>query len=164
MMQRLLLALLLVAGLGAPASAQTYWLTPGGSGVNGAVGMCLNVLKQAIPCSDPGALQFTAISSVVSAALETSHVLKASAGQLDNLMVTTTTNSGYLLLLDSATDPGNGVVAPKKCISLAAAATTGISWGQFPEKFSTGITAVFSTTGCFTETQSATAYFSGQVQ
>ncbi|MBV8474084.1 MAG: hypothetical protein JO107_14795 [Hyphomicrobiales bacterium] len=34
---------------GADAYAQTYWVTPGGPGVNGAIGMCLNAQGQAIP-------------------------------------------------------------------------------------------------------------------
>lgn len=39
-----------------PAMAQTYWLTPGGSGVNGAVGMCVNASNLAVSCSDASAL------------------------------------------------------------------------------------------------------------
>lgn len=49
------LASLLLAQLG-QAFAQspntdTYFYTPGGSGVNGAVGMCLNTSNKAVPCS-----------------------------------------------------------------------------------------------------------------
>jgi hypothetical protein len=46
----------------APAEAQntdTYFGTPGGGGVNGAVGMCLNASNQAVPCSAAGALPGT---------------------------------------------------------------------------------------------------------
>lgn len=39
-----------------PADAQNFWTTPGGSGVNGAVGMCLTAANKAVPCSDPSAL------------------------------------------------------------------------------------------------------------
>lgn len=42
-----------------PAAAQnsdTYFGTPGGGGVNGAVGMCLDASNKARPCSDPLAL------------------------------------------------------------------------------------------------------------
>lgn len=60
-MQLLLRWMIFAASLFAalPASAQnsdTYFGTPGGGGVNGSVGMCLNALKQAVPCSDPSAL------------------------------------------------------------------------------------------------------------
>ncbi len=51
-----LLAVLLAVGLASAAEAQTYWYTPGGSGVNGSVGMCLNASNQAVPCSDPSAV------------------------------------------------------------------------------------------------------------
>lgn len=43
----------IVLALSAPASAQNSWTTPGGSTVNGAIGMCLNNLGQAVPCSSP---------------------------------------------------------------------------------------------------------------
>lgn len=39
-----------------PAVAQNFWTTPGGSGVNGAVGMCLNASNQAVPCNASGVL------------------------------------------------------------------------------------------------------------
>lgn len=51
-MNRLMKAALcaMLAAAPVPALAQTYWYTPGGSGVNGAVGMCLNGSGQAVPC------------------------------------------------------------------------------------------------------------------
>lgn len=59
---RTLLRLLAVAALpltAAPALAQsntdTYFYTPGGGGVNGALGMCLNGQNKAVPCNAPGA-------------------------------------------------------------------------------------------------------------
>jgi hypothetical protein len=56
-----------LAGIVGPAMAQTntdtYFFTPGGGGVNGAVGMCLNgtnpATARAVPCSDPSALPST---------------------------------------------------------------------------------------------------------
>ena len=53
-MRKIVAALLLL--LAFPARAQspnsdTYFYTPGGSGVNGAIGMCLNTSNKAVPCS-----------------------------------------------------------------------------------------------------------------
>lgn len=82
---------------------------------------------------------------------------------LHGAAITTGAAAGYFMLLNAAADPGNGPVTPVKCVQVAAASTTGISadpntmW-DFPK----GIVLVFSTTGCFTETQSATAFFSWQ--
>lgn len=53
-----------------PAMAQTSWTTPGGSTVNGAVGMCLSASNKAVPCSDPTALA-SPVSGSFSASLST---------------------------------------------------------------------------------------------
>lgn len=55
-MLRAILALTMLQALACGALAQspntdTYFYTPGGGGVNGAVGMCLNTSNQAVPCS-----------------------------------------------------------------------------------------------------------------
>jgi hypothetical protein len=56
-MRNIALALSLLLSLfAAPALAQspntdTYFYTPGGGGVNGALGMCLNTSNKAVPCS-----------------------------------------------------------------------------------------------------------------
>src|SRR5258708_29457467 len=52
---------LCVALAALPASAQSpntenYFYTPSGSGVHGALGMCLNAANKAVSCSDPTAL------------------------------------------------------------------------------------------------------------
>jgi hypothetical protein len=56
-LRRLIFAAALAALMTGPAFAQlntdTYFSTPGGGGVNGAVGMCLNTSNQAVPCSAP---------------------------------------------------------------------------------------------------------------
>lgn len=50
-----MLALLLHAGVAfAQSNTDTYFYTPGGGGVNGAVGMCLNTSGKAVPCSAAG--------------------------------------------------------------------------------------------------------------
>jgi hypothetical protein len=63
-MRKILLALLMLIAMPFAAMAQnntdTYFYTPGGGGVNGAIGMCLNgtnpATARAVPCSDPTAL------------------------------------------------------------------------------------------------------------
>jgi hypothetical protein len=101
---------------------------------------------------------------VNSAALEASHVFKASAGTLFGLSVTATSTAGYVLVFNSATAPANGAVTPVACYYIPSApGTIGIAFTPFPLKMSTGITAVFSTTGCFTSTGSATAFFTGEI-
>ena len=104
-----------------------------------------------------------AVTPQATASAATSKVLKASAGNLYSFTGLSTV-AGYYLVFDSATDPGNGAVTPKYCIGAYPANTVGgASWGSALASFSNGITVVFSTTGCFTETQSATAFISGQV-
>ncbi len=53
------LALAWMLALPAPASAQSSYPTPGGSGVDGKVMMCLNGSNQAVPCSSATPLQVT---------------------------------------------------------------------------------------------------------
>jgi hypothetical protein len=103
-------------------------------------------------------------SPIVSTAAESSHVLKAAPGQLTSAYVVSSV-TGYLLLLNSASTPPDGAVTPLECIPVSANVAAGIAFsGLPPETYSIGITAVFSTTGCFTKTASATAFFHGAVQ
>jgi hypothetical protein len=85
---------------GAAAHAQspntdTYFYTPGGGGVNGSLGMCLNASQKAVPCSNAGVLgspvsgaspQFPANSTPVTASANgttaaTTATLPAAAGK-----------------------------------------------------------------------------------
>jgi len=104
------------------------------------------------------------IVSVQSAAEEGNHVLKATPGWLNGFDATTDTTAGYVLFFDATSDPSDGSVMPKLCFVLPATQTTGASWLTYPVPFDNGIIIVFSTTGCFTKTESATAFFSAQVQ
>jgi hypothetical protein len=106
------------------------------------------------------------IPPTASSALESSHVLKASAGNLSSLSVTIGTTSGYLMVFDAASAPADGAVTPKYAWPVTSNGTNsalGISW-TVPAQFLTGVTVVFSSTGPLTKTASATAFFSGQVQ
>lgn len=92
-----------------------------------------------------------------------SKVLCAAACTLYAANVTITTTSGYLLIHNLTADPGNGAVTPLTCIPVKSDGTNGalsIAW-PVGKVFSTGATAVFSSTGCFTETLATAAFFSG---
>lgn len=105
------------------------------------------------------------MASIISAAPEAGHVLKASKGNLYDAYVTTGATPGFLLIFDAISVPGDGAVTPTDCVPVGAGSWGGISYGPgLPEAFSTGITAAFSSTGCFTKTASATAFFHGRVQ
>ncbi len=105
----------------------------------------------------------TGLASVVSSAAENGHVLKASAGNLYGLDVSSGASAGYVLIFNSTTIPSNGAVTPIKAYPIAANSAIGLSWSPVPLYFSTGISVAFSTTGPFTLTLSATAFFSGEV-
>jgi hypothetical protein len=102
-----------------------------------------------------------AIVPVVSTAVETGHVIKASAGNLYGLSVTTGAAAGYVMVHNSTTVPVAGAVTPIKCEPVAANAGISLDFDP-PIRLSTGISISFSTTGCFTQTNSATAFISAQ--
>lgn len=107
------------------------------------------------------ALAATTSSSGTAAA--SNQVLKASAGNLYDLTVTIGATSGYVMLFDATSLPSNGAVTPVWCYAVTSNGTNGgiaAAWPS-PKRFGTGITAGFSTTGCFTLTASATANFFG---
>lgn len=104
------------------------------------------------------------IAIVNSQAAESSHILKASSGVLNGFSATSAGTAGYVLIFDSATVPADGAVIPKMCYILPATQSTGASWLTYPAPFINGIVVAFSSTGCFTKTSSATAFFSAQIQ
>jgi hypothetical protein len=113
----------------------------------------------------PTAGSAAGITPIVSAAAESSHVLKASAGNLYSVYVTTGATAGYLMVFNATSAPADGAVTPIECAAVPASSTTSVSYLPGPMGvFSTGITAVFSTTGCFTKTASATAFFHGLIK
>lgn len=104
------------------------------------------------------------ITPVKSASAESNHVLDATAGNLYSVYVTTGATAGFLMLFNATSAPADGAVTPIECLIAPANSTTGLDRSQIPDVFSTGITSVFSSTGCFTKTASATAFFSGLVK
>jgi hypothetical protein len=107
-------------------------------------------------------------AGVVSTALESSHILKASPGSILSLVVAVTTASGWVLLLNATSLPGNGAVTAIWFMPVDSNGTNGylsFSWGSSPQSFSTGCVVAFSTGASpFTLTASAKAAFVGQAQ
>lgn len=114
----------------------------------------------------PSSAAGAAVTSASSTAAASNLVLKASAGNLYHLTATIGATSGYLLLFDATSLPSNGAVTPVLCYPVTSNGTNGGVGLEFstPKRFGTGITAGFSTTGCFTLTASATANFFGGYQ
>ncbi len=139
MLSRLLLFVLLSLGA-MPALAQspntdTYFYTPGGGGVNGAIGMCLNTSLKAVPCTDPTSLPSTqslvtattggaTAFHLIAAATNNSTLVSTGAhtvysAQLGGLGAT----PAYLKIYDKAVAPTCGTDIPIKTLIIPAAAT-----------------------------------------
>lgn len=101
----------------------------------------------------------------VTGALATSKVVTSAPGSLKDFEVqadsTLSATTWYILILNAIVDPGNGAVAPQKCYTMPAGSQSYSGAFVNPPAFSVGIVIVVSTTGCFTETQSAHAFISG---
>lgn len=89
---------------------------------------------------------------------------KASAGNLYGYNAVSGASAGYLLIYNAASAPADGTVSPARCIPLAANTGIEVDMRGQPTYFGTGITFVFSTTGCFTQTTSATAFIAADVR
>jgi hypothetical protein len=121
-----------------------------------------NVTGAALTVPMPTTTAAAGITPVVSAALESNHVIKGSAGNLYAFSVTTGATAGFVLISNSTTAPtaGGAAIAPLGCYIIAANQTLGVTLNP-PMAASTGITLVFSSSGCLTNTASTTAFFAG---
>ena len=101
-------------------------------------------------------------------ALATAQVIKGSSGNLYSFEVsadsTLSAAAWWILIYDATADPGNGTVTPLKCYAQASGVTSASYAWLTPINFKTGIVIAVSTTGCYTETQSAHAFISGDAQ
>jgi len=165
-------------GLGGNAIYQTMTAgaSPTGGGI-GSVGVYLST-PPALTNQQGIGLQLNAdgsliaqgrpITPVVSAAGESSHVLKASAGNLISVNATNlTATAGFLVVLNATAAPADGAITPLACQPLPANGSASIAYGSGPPgAYSTGITAVLtSATTCFTKTTGTlTGFIAGQVQ
>ena len=100
---------------------------------------------------------------VNSAAGEASHVFLNKPGTLYGFSVTSGASAGYVLIYNLTAAPVDGAVTPVACYALPASQTIGVAFTPLPLNMTVGITAVFSTTGCFSQTSSATAFFTAQI-
>lgn len=98
----------------------------------------------------PKATAAAAGSLIVSAAPCAVHDINAVAGA----------SAGFVMLFDATTAPADGAVTPKRCWALAANASLQFVFER-PLQMAAGAVLVFSTTGPFTKTISATAFLGG---
>ena len=126
--------------------------------------LCRGDTNGAYTVPTPTTASTNAVAGISSPSVEGGRVLKASAGNLYRVVVTTGGTAGYLMVFNATTVPADGAVTPGICRAVAANSTLSVSVADMPISWSTGITAVFSSTGCFTKTVSATAFFEGYVK
>jgi hypothetical protein len=105
------------------------------------------------------------IKPTVTASAVNNLVIKAAPGNLYSVYATNmTSTAGFLMILNAASTPGDGAVAPLDCIPIAGTSTSSINYAPGPPKaFSTGIIAVVSSgADCWTKmTGTITAFISG---
>lgn len=123
------------------------------------------VASQAWPAENIKSNRSTAAESsrVLCDGTGTAPVLKAPCF-LRSLYVTSGAVAGYLMTFNAVSAPIDGAVTPTECVIAPANSTVSIDFGETTEQYTTGLTAVFSTTGCFTKTGSATAFFKSRAQ
>lgn len=129
-------------------------------------------LALGLSCTIP-AMAAENIKSAVSGAAESNHVFCDATGTspvhkapcfIRSLYVTTGAVAGYLMTFNAVSAPADGAVTPIECVVAPASSTVSLDFGETAEPYVTGLTAVFSSTGCFTKTASATAFFKGRMQ
>lgn len=166
MLRRFILALALLVGAAAAASAG-----PLGSSSNATIGAGTAIIgKIGIDQTTPGSTNGVniapsngsgiAITPTVSSAAGSNLVVCSAACNLWSAYATTGATGGYFMSFNATSLPSNGAVTPIDCVQAPANTTQSLSLGSGPpDRYSTGVTLGFSTTGCFTLTASATAFF-----
>ena len=82
---------------------------------------------------------------------------------LYGLAVTTSGAAGWVEVYNVTAAPSDGAVTPILCYAVPASSTFNLPL-QYPVPFSTGITAMFSSAGCVTQTKVSEAFFQAQVR
>lgn len=160
----MIIAALVVAGLLGSAEAAPVSVCGPTSGTGGNQGQCIipNTDGSVPTTTTPSSSSGVAIAAVVSTSVETGHVIKASAGNLYSVSVSTGAAAGRVLIHNSTTVPSAGAVTPVDCAIVAANSTVALTYDP-PLRLGTGISISFSTAStCLTQTDSATAYISGR--
>ncbi len=117
----------------------------------------------------PLATSTAGLAPVNSSAVETSHVIKAGAGNLYSFNVsadsTLSAAAWEVLIFNSTTAPAAGAVTPVKCYQVPAGTTSVSGAWPAPLYLGTGISMTVSTaTTCFTQTDSAHGFISGDAK
>lgn len=118
----------------------------------------------ALLCLSSAAQAQTLSKTSASPAVSGGYVVRTGTTNLAGLNVVTGGTAGYVMLFDATAVPADGAVAPKRCMPIAANTGIDLNFRGSPLRFDNGLVAVFSTTGCFTKTISATAFIAGDVQ
>jgi hypothetical protein len=100
---------------------------------------------------------FNSSAPFSTSAVASSLVVKTGTVSFTHIDVVSGASAGFVMVFNATSAPADGAVTPTLCYSLAANSTFSQSYTGF-EKFTTGLTIVFSTTGCFSKTASATAF------
>lgn len=96
---------------------------------------------------------------VATTALASSLVVSAGTGNLLYLNVVNGASAGFVMVFNATSAPADGAVTPALCYTMAANSTLQLPTNAIAQPFfATGIVVVFSTTGCFSKTASATAF------
>jgi len=104
--------------------------------------------QYAIPAAKP----------IASAAVSDGWVVSTKPITVVRLAATSGASAGYFLVLDATAKPSNGAVTPVICRPIAANSSVSLVFTN-PARFDNGLVLLFSTTGCYTLTLSATAFF-----
>lgn len=161
MVQRIARALLvlMLLGLVQPAAAQQSSVRIVGLSSDGTDRNILATTDGRLQVdTTPSANSASGVAPVATSAAASNLVAKGSAGNLYRATASTAASAGYLMVFNATTAPADGAVTPLMCRQVAANSTVNIDLSAVPAYFSTGITLVFSTTGCFTKTASTTAF------
>lgn len=141
----------------APSLTNPLWVFPGTGAtfpVSGSVVL------------NPSSAAAAGIAPVATGVLATSLVLKASPGNLYSLNIAAdSTLAGaawWAMVFDATAAPAAGAVTPKKCYSMALGTTMLSLAFPTPLRLATGVSVTVSTAGCFTQTDSAHAFISGE--
>lgn len=125
----------------------------------------MKFLAALIALAIPTVASAQSVSKTVSpTAASSGRVLRAGTTNLAGLNVVTGGTAGYVMLFDAVAVPPDGAVQPVRCMPIAANTGVDLNFRGSPLRFDNGLTIVFSTTGCFNKTGSATAYLAGDVQ
>lgn len=120
---------------------------------------------------DPTNASTAAIAPLSSSAAEASHILCAGPCNVYDVSATTGAVAGFLILWNATSAPANGAIAGggganqwTNCIQVPANGSVSLFEGNIPASFSTGAVILYSTTGCYNYTASATASFTWRVK